>query len=354
MTKMELKTLSKLLVFAFLWLLLINVAMANQQRELTLLNWSEYLDPELISEFEQRFNTKLREVYFETDSERDAMLVDADGIGYDLAIIDGSSLSTYRARGWLAPLDEAQMPNLRFVNPRWQREREAAIGYAVPYFWGTLGIAYRADLVPEPITRWQQLLQPTPALQGKIVMIADNRELVTAALLALGHPVNTTDRKALTQAEAVLLAQKPFVKNYDYIALTEESSLVTGDIVATMAYSGDALVIQEYNENIVYVVPEEGSVLWVDYLAVMASSPNKDLAMAFINFLNEPEKAAQLAQYVHYATPNSGAEALLPDEFQADLVIYPPATQLARSQAFADLPPRVMKTYSSIFAQVIR
>ena len=322
-------------------------------QELVLLNWADYLDPELIAEFEKKHGIKVKQIYFEHDEARDNILVEADGKGYDLAIVNGGNMSSYRARGWLAPLSEAEIPNLRHIDRRWMSAFPAAEGHAMPYFWGTLGIGYRADLVPEPITSWQQLFRPAESLHGRIGMIGDPSDLLGMALKALGYSANSADRRELAEAERLLLDQKPFVRTYRYVALTEESSLVTGEVAASMMYSGDALMVAEHHDEIVYVVPKEGGNIWVDYLVVMASSPKKELAKKFINFLNEPENAAQLAEFVYYATPNLAAERLLPKEFLEDPTIYPSKSVLERSEFYTELPPRAEKRRNTIFSGVV-
>jgi len=329
-------------------------AAAAEQRELVLLNWSEYLDPELVEKFEKQYGVKVKEVYYESDEERDKMMIDSDGKGYDLVLVDGTSIKTYVKRGWIAPLSERDLPNTRHIDARWRKAHEYAESHAVPYFWGTLGIAYRSDLVSQPLTSWKQFFRPAEELRGKIAVINDTRDLVGMTLRSLGHSLNTNDESALAAAEFLLREQQPYVGSYEYITLDEESALVTGDIWATMVYSGDALVVQELNENIEYVIPSEGTSLWVDYLAVLQSSRNKDLAWAFINFLNEPRHAAQLAEFVYYPTPNKAAEEFLPAEFLEDELIYPDEATLARSEFYQELPPRVLRSYAGILARVVR
>ena len=321
-------------------------------RTLVFLNWSEYIDPELVEKFEQQFNAKVSEVYFESDDLRDDMMLETGALGYDLVIVNGINVDSYRKRGWIAPLDEAAIPNLKYVDTHWRNAFDSGNGYGVPYFWGTLGIAYRQDLVEQAPSRWMDIMQPAEALHGKIGMVENSRDLLGMALKALGHSANSTDASAIKAAEQLLLAQKPYVRTYNYVALTEESALVSGDVVAAMVYSGDALMVQEHDENIQYVLPAEGGNIWVDYLAVVENSRNKDLAWAFINFLNEPEHAAQLAEYVYYATPNTAAEKLLPQEFLADPVIYPGKEALAKSEFHTPLPPRAVKKRNLAFARL--
>lgn len=323
-------------------------------RELVLLNWSDYIDPELIEKFERQFNAKVNEVYFETDDTRDDIMIETDGRGCDLVVVNGIQMHLYRQRGWLAPINDTAVPNLRYMDAHWQNAFAAANGYGVPYFWGTLGIAYRSDLIPEKITRWQQLFAPAETLRGKIAMNKQARDLIGMSLKALGYSANSADHEELAAAERLIMAQKPHVNRYGYVALDQNSPLVTGQIVASMMYNGDALMVQEHNPAITFVLPEEGTNLWVDYLTVTSASSNKELAMAFINFLNEPTNAAQLAQFVHYPTPNKAAEKLLPADFLGDPIIYPSPRILEKSEFYTDLTSGALRKRNTMFAQVLQ
>jgi spermidine/putrescine transport system substrate-binding protein len=327
---------------------------ADTPRELVFLTWSEYMDPELIESFEKKHAAKVRMVYFEGDDHRDELLIISDAKGYDVILADAVHLPAYVRRSWLAPLTEQEVPNLRHVDPYWKTAYKGTQGYAVPAFWGTFGIAYREDLVPEPIKSWRQLFEPQDELRGKIVMIRQQRDLIGVALKALGYSFNSNDAAELAAAERLLMEQKPFVGSYGYISLSEESSLVTGEVTVATMYNGDALMIREHDERIQFVVPEEGSFLWVDYLAVLASSPNQDLAMAFVNFLNEPEHAAQWAEYVYGATANQSAKALLSEEFLADPLVYPDEETMGKLEFLEPLPPRAARRWNAIFNQVVQ
>lgn len=323
-------------------------------RELVFLNWSEYLDPELVEKFEQQHNVKLREVYFESDDLRDEILLETDGRGYDLAIVNGVMVDTYRKRGWLAAATVKEIPNLKQVDDYWVKAFNGAQGYAVPYFWGTLGIAYRADLVEPPPESWMELFKPGEQLRGKIAMIDSQREALGMALKALGYSANSADSRQIRDAMELLLAQRPYVNTYTYLVLNENSALVKGEVAMAMLFSGDALMLQEYHDEIQYVVPREGGNIWADYLVVMQGSKNKDIAYAFIDFLNEPEHAAKLAEFVYYATPNKAAEKLLPGEFLEHPVIYPSEEVLSRSEAYKPLPPRAMKKRNTNFVRLMQ
>jgi len=322
-------------------------------QELVVLTWSEYLDPELVTEFENKFNAKINFVYYESDDARTEILVAGEGKGYDVVLTSGLDVQKYVSQGWLESKRNLDIPNDRHIKPRWANAFPKTETHAIPYFWGTLGIAYRKDLVSEPITSWNDLFNPPEELRGKIVMNRYSRDITAAALKALGYSINSNDRNELKAAENLLQAQKPYVKAYSYVVLTEESAMVKGDIVASMIFSGDALMLQEHHPDIAYALPTEGSNIWVDYFAVLSASNNKELASAFINFINEPTIAARNAEFVYYATPNTAAEQYLPGEYFANPVIYPPEEQLSKSEFYKPLSPRAQKLTNRIIAQLV-
>ncbi len=327
---------------------------AQPTQELVLLNWSEYLDPDLIEKFEKEHGIKIRQALFASDDLRDDMMLETDGKGFDMVIINGVTIETYVKKGWMAKIDTDKVPNLKYIEDRWRNAFPASKQFAVPYFWGTVGIAYRSDLVKKPPTSWMDIMRPEKSMHGKISMIESAREVFFMALKALDYSLNSSDSKEIKEAEALLMEQRPFVKDYTYIALDEKSTLLTGETVVAMCYSGDVLFMMEYNDNIKYVVPKEGTNLWIDYLAVLSGSKKKELAWKFINFMNEPENAAQMAQWAYYASPNKAAKKLLPKEFLENKIIYPDEEIMARSEIYVRLPPRAAKKRNTGFARVMR
>jgi len=353
--------LNRNFILTFCWLTLLWLASppsaasgAAPPRELVFLNWSEYMDPALIRAFEQRYQVRVREIYFESDDVRDEMLMETDAKGYDVALVNDAMIATYLQRGWLAQAGATQIPNLRHIDGKWLHAFDGVEGHAVPYFWGTLGIAYRADLLDAPPHSWMDLFRPAAPVRGKIAMIETQRDALGMALKALGYSANSVDSDEIRAASELLLAQRPFVKTYAYLVLDEDSALVKGDVVMAMMFNGDALVLRDHHDGIHYLVPREGGNIWTDYLVVLKGSQHKELAYAFIDFLNEPENAAQLARFVHYATPNKAAEKLLPEAFRSDPVIYPDAAVLARSETYQPLPPRVIKLRNTLFSRLAR
>jgi spermidine/putrescine transport system substrate-binding protein len=322
--------------------------------ELVILNWADYIDPEVISAFEKKHQAKVRVINFEDDDNRDQLLLATGGAGYDIVVINETHVPLYHSHGWLASLTAAEVPNLRHIGKVWLEKAKHAEGYAVPYFWGTLGIAYRRDLVKKPPQHWSDLFLPAPEMRGHIAMLSSQREILGMALKAAGHSVNSTEHDNIDEAMKILIAQKPFVRAYQQSLLNEKSELVTGDVSMRMMFNGDALLLRKFNPDIEYMVPAEGTALWVDYMTVMANAPNPKLAFAFLNFLNEPAQAAKNAAYANFATPNRAAVKLMPPEYLNNPGIYPAPATLENSELFAPLPPRALSYRNNQFAQLLQ
>ena len=331
----------------------INPANASEPpQELVILNWSEYMLPEMIEAFEKEHNAIVKEVYFESDDARDQILLQTKGNGFDLILANGAVINTYRKRNWLQPIDLNDIPNTKHIESIWLNSFAAAKNYGVPYFWGTLGIAYRKDLVDTPITSWKQFFNPEEKLRGKILHVSSSRDILGMALKSLGYSANSESTSELNEAKELLLSQKPYVSHYGYISLEKSSSLVKGNIIAATVYGGDALNVAEHNENIVYVLPEEGGNIWVDFLTLSAHAKNPKLATKFLNFINTPMWAAKNAEDMYLASPNAAAKKLLSDELLNDPIIYPDKKALSKSEFYTELPPRVLRTRANIYSRI--
>ena len=152
----------------------------------------------------------------------------------------------------------------------------------------------------------------------------------------------------------MLRAQQPYVHTYDYVGSNDRSLLVNGVLWMTMMYNGDALNAREIEPRITYVVPDEGSPLWIDYIAISAGSSRQALAARFIDFLNQPKIAARNAEFLRYATPNTAAKALLPADHRNDPLIYPADSWIERSEVQRQLSPRVRKELNAMMGRLIK
>ncbi|MBF0213728.1 MAG: spermidine/putrescine ABC transporter substrate-binding protein [Magnetococcales bacterium] len=325
----------------------------EEKRELVILNWPDYMDPELEKRFEDQTGIQIRTVHFETDEMRDELLSRTHGTGFDLFVVSGERVQGYVNKGWLASMSETQVPNLRHVAARWFDSYPGVKGHAAPLMWGTLGIAYRSDRVSEPPTHWKRLLEPPEAWRGRIIMEKDSADLMGMAMKAQGYAWNHDEASAIERSRELLMAQKPFVRAYGYPSFDAHSALVTGEAWLAMVYNGDALSLRALDERIAFLVPAEGGSLWVDCLVVSATSSRKAEAYAFIDFLHQPDNAAQLSHYLHFATVNEAAESLLRPEHRNNPVIYPPEEVLTRSEFVSKPSPRIDRLYKEILRALL-
>lgn len=354
--------IKQLLRYGLLLLLLVNPGIQTAQADdtrpenkLIILNWAEYLDPGLVKQFEKEFNAKVSEIYFESDEHRTQILVDNDAEGFDVIVTSGINIEPYVRRGWIAPLNLTQLPNRRYISKKWLHAYPNAKNYGIPYFWGTTGILYRRDRIPHEITSWMEFFQPSAALTGKIGMVSDGNEIISLALKALGYSINEGNTDALNQATQLLCKQKPYVRSYQYLSLGTDSEILSDELWMTLAYNGDALMVMEHDAQgkLAFSIPEEGTNLWADYLTVGAKSRRPDLAHAFINFLNRPDNAAQLALYTNYATPNNRAKKLMPEDYLNNPIIFPSDGVLLKSEQFRPIPPQQLKQRNAISAKLV-
>ncbi len=338
---------------AIIFIALSTHATAATQR-LVILIWDDYLDERLVAKFERQYDARVVQVNYASDEDASTKLVNSNAVAYDLILTSGIDLDKYVKRGWIAPIDTSKIANLRHIDTALRTAFPNADSHAIPYFWGTVGIAYRRDLLTTPITTWQQLFRPAAELRGKICLLEDGRDLISMAMKSLSYPANSADSKQIKAVAALLLAQKPHVKSYMYMPLNVHSPMLNGEITAAMTFSGDALYLKQHNSNVTYVLPEEGGNIWIDYLTISANSKNSDLAHQFLNFINEPEHAAQQAQFVSYASPNKAAEQHLPAEFLNNPIIYPSGQQLQNSEYYTPLPPQAQRQRNQIMTRVLR
>ena len=318
-----------------------------------MLTWSEYLDPSIVAEFEAAHDVTLDFEYYDSDDERDRRLSERGGAGHDLILVNGEQLERYASRGWLEPVDPQRIPNAALVDTRWAAAYPGAERHGVAYFWGTLGIAWRADLWPAGFPTWRSLLAPDPALAGRVAMSGDGRELVGIALKAGGDSANSADPERVRAAGRRLAAQRPFVAGYGYDSLDAEHSLVTGRVVATTLYNGDALTLAELEPAIEFALPAEGGLLWVDYWTVSSTSTDKPLASAFLDYLSRPDIAARNAAWLNYVSPLSDARKLAKDGAGTGPVLHPSRHELERADYLRALPPRSRKLVNTIAAELL-
>ena len=320
--------------FMFTLLILLQSA-ALSAETLTLLFWENALAPEVITRWQQQTGVNIQQIYFDSDEQRDKLLSQKQFANIDIVVLDSTKITRFSNKGTLAHLEQDEIANNRFINARWQ---QACGDNAVAYTWGTLGLIYRSDKLNFIPDSWLNIVQPNAEVNGHIGIIYDKMDTLLPPLAANGFAIDSNESDSLMLAYQVLT--KMPILTFEYPLTFVQSDPRADDLHIAMAYSGD-----EYSLNKVmkmpgvwqYVLPKEGSLIWLDCLAVLSNSNNKTRAKQFINFLNQPEIAKINALDIGMATPNDAAFALLPEHFTADKSLFPAQTTLAKSKLNIDI-----------------
>ena len=279
-------------------------------QSLVVSNWDAYTPETLIPSFTEEFGTSVELTTHATNEEIVGKLLQSGGEGYDVAFVSAQFAEQLDAAGLLATLDADLIPNMSKLAPE-ARDLPSDPGFkfSIPYTWGTTGLCYREDLVSEAPTSWNDLLQPTDDLVGKITMLQTDRWMMLPAQKSLGFSVNTTDEKELEQVADLLIAAKPNLLAFD--DTTFYSRLVSGEASLVQAWDGWCNYAIAENADVRFTIPTEGSDLWADTMVILDSSQNKEAAHAFINWVLAPQNHKQVAELVLYKVPNPEAMALI-------------------------------------------
>jgi len=276
--------------------------------------WSDYIVPELRTQFETEFRCKVVETNFDDNESMRAKLL-AGGSGYDLVCPSDYMVPQLVADGVLEKIDLALVPNVKNLSPRFAApDYDKKHEHSVPYQWGLTGIAYRKSAVKNPPKSWKEFFDAANLAEwkGRISMLDDARELAAAALLSLGRSPNTRSEKDIADARSVLLRQKPFVAKYE--SSTYGQDLIARETLIAQGWSGDIAKAQAEDPDIAFVVPEEGTLAYVDNWAIPKGAAEKELAERFIDFLLRPEVSAAAANAHRYASTNEAAKTkILPE-----------------------------------------
>lgn len=319
----------------------------TDQPTLYVYNWGDYIDEDILGEFEKEFNMK---VVYDTYSTNEDMYVKikSGGSTYDLIFPSDYMLTRMLEEDMLEKIDLSKIPNHRLIDDRLMGTvYDPNNEYSLPYLWGTLGILYNTSMVDEEINSWDVLWDPKYAKE--ILMLDSQRDSIGAALLKLGYSVNTLDHGELAEAGELLKEQKPLV--LAYVVDEGKDKMVSGEAILALTWSGEATYAISENEDLAYAIPKEGTNIWFDVMAIPKGSKNVDGALKFMDFLNRPEIALRNTEYVGYSTPNLAARAMLPEEVQNDRQAYPSDEDIDNAEFFVHLG-ETLKDYDRIWTEV--
>ncbi|MED4403422.1 ABC transporter substrate-binding protein [Metabacillus fastidiosus] len=315
---------------------------------LTIYNWGDYIDADLIDRFEKETGIK---VIYETFDSNEAMMtkIEQGGTTYDVAIPSEYMIDKMRQENLLIPLDHSKLPNFKNIDERFiDLPFDPDNKYSVPYFWGTVGIVYDKKMLKnKEITSWNDLWDTD--LKNQILLLDGAREVIGMGLNSLGYSLNDTNKEHLQEAKEKLDKLTPNVK----AIVGDENRMLLQNKEASigLVWSGVASEIMAENEDLEYVVPKEGSNLWFDNMVIPKTAKNIKGAHQFINFMLDAEIAAQNTEYVSYSTPNKAALQYMPEEMVKDERFYPSPELTEKLEVYENLGKKNLAYYNDLFLQ---
>ena len=316
---------------------------------LTVYNWYDYIDPTVLTLFEEQTGMRIEYANFTQNEDMYARL-EAGAGSYDVIFPSEYMIERLIKEDRLETLNLDNIPNIANVldNLR-DPSYDPGNAHSVPYMWGTLGILYNTDLVDEEITSWQSLFDDKYA--GSIFMMNSLRDTIGLGLKALGYSMNTRDQAELAEAGKLLVDQKTrHLVSGNFVDETKDK-MVAGEAALAVIYSGDALYAMEKADNLAYVVPVEGSNIWVDGMCIPKGSKNKEAAECFINFMCDPEIAQMNMDYIYYSSPIKQVVENLDEEQAANGALNPPQDVIARCEYYNDISDS-MDLYENIWMEI--
>ncbi len=320
----------------------------TDQVTLNVYNWGDYIDEEVLKQFEQEY--KIKVIYDTYDRNEDMYIkLKKGGTQYDVCVPSDYMIEKMLKEGMLEEIDYSNIPNYKYIKERFKSlPFDPDNRYSVPYLWGTIGIVYNKNEVKQPVDSWNILWDPQ--YKGKILMMDSPRDAFMVAEKKLGFSMNTAEEQSLEAAKNELITQKPLV--LAYVNDSVKDMMINEEAAMAVAWSGEAIFMMENNENLSYAVPKEGTNMWFDNLVIPKGAPHKKEAELFIDFLCRPDIALKNAIYIGYSSPNQGAYDMMDEEMQQSKVIYPDAAIVDQSEVYKDLGTQYVERLDRAWTEV--
>jgi spermidine/putrescine transport system substrate-binding protein len=302
---------------------------ARADGQVNVYNWDTYIGEDTLQDFVETTGTNVTYDLFADNSELFARFREGNP-GYDVIVPTNDYVERMITAGMLQEIDHAKIPNFANIEPAFQ---DAAFDpgrrYSIPYMWGTIGIGYRKSEVSETPDSWKWLFE-SDAHSNRIALLSEPTTVIGMVLKYLGYSLNTTDTAQIDEAVEMLIAAKPHIKAF--APDNGQDLLLSGEVDLTMEWNGDMQQVMGEDDDLSYVVPKEGGLLWQDCLCIPKDAPNLENAHAFINYILDAEAGAAIADFIQYATANKAAKELLGPEYRENPAIFPPDSVTAKCE----------------------
>jgi spermidine/putrescine transport system substrate-binding protein len=316
---------------------------SSARPRLNVFNWSNYVAPETVPNFEREFGVTVRYGVFESNEEMLAKALTGN-CGWDVVFPSNYLIRPMRQNDLLAPVRHEWLKNLgnleqRFQAPSWDPDLQ----WCVPYMWGGSGIVFDRKLSPPPAA-WSDLWSPD--LRNRITMLDDPAEVLGACLKKLGYSLNSGQPAELKQARREAIAQKALLRAY--LNAEARDQLVSGDIKAAQLWATTSQQAMDAAPALDFVYPSEGFALYADNAVVLRESRRERLAHEFLDYLLRPEVATAIVKATRTATANRA----VPESVRNSPTLYPPPETLRRGEWFEPLPTAAQRLRDRLWTEI--
>lgn len=327
-------------------------AKSGENGEVVVYNWGEYIDPDVLTSFEEETGIKVIYDEFETN-EIMYPKVEAGASSYDVVCPSDYMIKKMIDNDLLAKLNFDNIPNAKkYIGTQYfeqSKEFDPENAYSIPYCWGTVGILYNKTMVTEPVDSWDILWND--AYADNILMQDSVRDAFMVALKRNGNSMNSLNPDELNAAKDALVAQKPLVQAYVIDQVRDK--MIGNEAALGVIYSGEAIYTQRENPDLEYVIPKEGTNVWIDSWVMLKNAPNKENAEKFIDYMCRPEIALKNFEYITYSTPNDGARELIEDEdIKNSAIAFPDLSKYNNLETYSYLGEEGDALYNELWKEV--
>jgi spermidine/putrescine transport system substrate-binding protein len=324
------------------------VGWSAEEARVNFYNWDTYIGETTLEDFNEASGIEVKMDLFADNDELFAKLKEGNP-GYDLIVPTNDYVERMLVAQMLEPLDHSLITNINNIDPIFRDAQfDPGRKYSMPYMWGTQGIGYRKSKVSSPPDSWKVLLD-SDEYTGRIALLSES--VLEVALKYLGHSYNSTDPAHIKAAEDLLIKQKPHIKVF--AEDNGQDLLLSGEVDLTMEWNGDILQVMEEDDDISYVVPKEGSLLWQDCLCIPKGAPHPENAHKLIDYILDAEAGAAIADFIYYATANKAARAHLEDDYNMNPAIFPSDETLANCESAVYLGEDVTRMKDEAWTRVL-
>ncbi|MBI3548112.1 MAG: spermidine/putrescine ABC transporter substrate-binding protein [Elusimicrobia bacterium] len=319
-----------------------------KQKTIRFFNWFNYIGKETLPRFERETGVKVTYEVYSTEDEMFAKLK-AGVRGYDLLVATDFMIPRLKMLDLIEPIPQNLLQNLDNIDARFRDPiYDPGLQYSIPYLWGTTGIGYNTAKISKPPDTWWALWDEK--YKGRITMLDAMRDAMAVSLLMLGLPYDSKNPAHLAKAKDLLLKQKPLLKQYTTSGYVDD--LASGEIWIAQGWNGDVLQAAREKKQIDYVIPKEGSFIYVDSVVLLKGAARKQHVLELVDHLLKPDVAAEISNTVRYASPNAKALPLLDKELTADRRVFPTPEMQKKLHLQTPLDPEADELWNQTWQDV--